>query len=434
MRRRKRNCVLSTLFAVTVCVAAGCTASPAGYHSADVECEAYDDSTAVELPEIDGEAEELATTESQEPDAIDEPAPPSEEEIAALGIREDMLAYWMVLNNKRAFVSWNEGGQKFFWNEFFWYIYWICEKYYAYDFMIVDMDGDGREEVVLNCSPGTTHVLHYEDGEVYGYWFGTRGMQHIHKNGIYAASDGASDNRFYRLTELNKSGYTEEMLAEMKNGYYEIGGKEATEEEFWDYWESLESVGQADRMDFAENMLDRQLLRNLSEQELALVKRIPVENMLENEPDYQEHKQALQSYAAVLKGEQDVILVSEDRSMDDDDTFAKYFSLADMDGDGSYELVFTCNDDLVWILHHEGAKIYGYPLTTQRHKWQVPVIATDGVFQTEDDSVSSTGYARIVSFEEDGCQIEPVEDYDISSHDWIRYYFYSEETIAQWLK
>ena len=36
---------------------------------------------------------------------------PSEEEIAALGIQEDMLAYRLVLNNKKPFVSMNEDGE-----------------------------------------------------------------------------------------------------------------------------------------------------------------------------------------------------------------------------------------------------------------------------------------------------------------------------------
>ena len=113
--------------------------------------------------------------------------------------------------------------------------------------------------------------------------------------------------------------------------------------------------------------------------------------MLESEPDYQEHKQALQLYAAVLTGEQDVIFVTEDTSSSGDNDVVKYFSIA-------------------------------------------PVITTDGVFQTDDKELSSTGYARIAAFEEDGCLIEPVENYESGSHEKVHYYFFSEETMAQWLE
>lgn len=285
--------------------------------------------------------------------------------------------------------------------------------------MIVDMDGDGREEVVVECDPGTSHVLHYEDGEVYGYSFGIRGMKRIHKSGIYDASDGAADNYFLRITELTKDGYKEEILAEMHDDYYEVEGKEATCEEFFDYVDSIESVELADRMDFSESMLDRQLLGNLTEQEIALVKRIPAENMSENDPDYQKHKQALQIYAAVLSGEEEEIHVTVDAWPWDDEPERVYFSLVDMDGDDICELVFSCYYCVTQILHYEDGKVYCYEFRPGNS-----VVTTDGVMQTRG------GYIKIVSFEKEGCRIESVEDYDSGSHEWMRYYFYSEETMA----
>ena len=439
MKQGKRNCAMATLLAAVLCVAAGCAAPPVSHDPAGEGSEAREGSTVAGLPENSGE-EGASTAGSREPGTIDELVsadelmPPSEEEIAALGIREDMLAYWMVLNNKKAFNSWDEGGQKFFWNEYFWYYTdSVCKEHYADGFMVMDMDGDGREEIVLDCFPGTTHILHYEDGEVYGYWFGTRGMSIINKDGVYISSDGAARNWYYRLMGLNKDGYVMEEVAVEEEDYYEVGGKEVTEEEFWAYVESLEGVGDAEEVEFSESTLDQRLLGNLSEEELALVKRLPAEDVPEKEPDYRENKRALQTYAAVLKGEQDVVFATGG-AREDDGTFMKYFSLVDMDGDGSLELVLTCNDNLVWILRHEGGRVRGYPLRTSCHRWRGPFIATDGVFQTEDGNLSSTGYARIVEFGEDGYRTEPVEGRGDSGHDWIRYYFYSEETIAQWLE
>ena len=233
----------------------------------------------------------------------------------------------------------------------------------------------------------------------------------------------STENYFLKLTELTKDGYKEEILAEMHSDYYEVEGKEATCEEFFDYVDSIESVELADRMEFTESMLDRHLLGNLSEQEIALVKRIPTENMPENEPDYQEHKKALQLYAAVLSGEEEEIPVIVDAWRWDDEPARIYFSLVDMDGDDICELVFSCYYCVTQILHYKDGKVYCYEFRPENS-----VITTDGVIQTDD------GYIKIVSFEKDGCRIEPVEDYDSSSHEWVRYYFYSEETMAQWLE
>lgn len=107
-----------------------------------------------------------------------------------------------------------------------------------------------------------------------------------------------------------------------------------------------------------------------------------------------------------------------------------YFSIADMDGDGTNELVFTGDYGFIQILHYEEGEVYGYqfrPLDSE-----TPIITTDGVFQT--DELSATGYARIVSLDKDGYRIESVEDYESSDHDRIRYIFFSEEIINQWLE
>ena len=430
MKLKKRNYLAYVvLLIMAACLTAGCSTAPVAVKSAvSIHYERISpflqELASVQRPAVNIERSSPPVEETVIPEI---PEYATEEEIAALGIPEDMLAYWMVLNNKKPFISVNQEGQKFYWNEYFWDIGWLCDEYYARRFMIVDMDGDGKEEIVLECDPGTTHILHYEDGEVYGYQFGVRAMQTISKDGIYDASDGAADNYFFRLAELNKDGYAEELLAELHGEHYEIGGKEVTCEEFLEYAAAIYSE-RAERIDFAENILDSYLLGNLSEQETAIVKRIPKENMLESEPDYQEHKQALQLYAAVLTGEQEVIFVTEDASSSGDNDVVKYFSLADMDGDGVPELVFSCYYDVVWILHYEDGKVYGYYFSI------APVITTDGVFQTDDKELSSTGYARIVAFEEDGCLIEPVKNYKSGSHERVRYYFFSEETMAQWLE
>ncbi|MFG6358874.1 MAG: hypothetical protein K1W26_18950 [Acetatifactor sp.] len=460
MKIKIRKCMVVIMFTTLVCLTCGCDVPSSSDHgSADVESEKYMEQTDVGLPgnseepesllaeeptepesplvteplEVDSsvEPESMPTEETSEQESIEEVEYPSEEEIAALNIPEDMLAYWLVLNNKKPFTSVNQEGQKFFWNEYFWETTWLCDEYGAYKFMIVDMDRDGKDEIVLECNPGTKHILHFEDGEVYGYQFVLRGMLTISEDGIYDASDGADGYEFCRLTELNKDGYTEELLAERHIGDYEIEGKKVTEEEFYAYVDTI-SDREVECMDYTENMLASYLLRGLSEQEITLVKRIPKEDMLESESDYQEQKQALQLYAGVLTGEQDVIPVTDENFVPSGKMLPIYFNLVDMDGDGIPELIFDFHYSFAWILHCKNEKVFGYYFRTS--SYEPPVITADGVFRTDREELSPTGYARITAFEEDGCRIEPVENYQKGNYDRVRYYYYSEETMAQWLE
>lgn len=248
-------------------------------------------------------------------------------------------------------------------------------------------------------------------------------MKRIHENGIFEGSGGASAISYYKLTELSKDGYKDKLLAEKYNDYYEVEGKEVTEEKYYEYVDAIESVELAERTEYTDSMLEQRLLGNLQAQEAALVRRIPAEKMVENEPDYQIHKKAMQLYAKVLSGEEEEIYVKVDEWLWEDEITRIYFSLIDMDRDGVCELVFSCYYCVIQILHYQDGEVYCYEFRPED-----TVITTDGVFN------SNEGYARIVSFEEDSCRIEPVEDYDRDKHEWVRYYFYSEDTIKQWLE
>ena len=99
-----------------------------------------------------------------------------------------------------------------------------------------------------------------------------------------------------------------------------------------------------------------------------------------------------------------------------------------MEGDGEAELVLTC-DGITLILHAAEGVIYGYIFDF----WdEMGAIAGDGVFRM--GYVNGNKCGKIVSFETDGCQIEPVKDYASDSRDRIRYYFFSKETVARWWK
>lgn len=177
--------------------------------------------------------------------------------MAELVYEEDLLAYWRVLSNQQPFVSTDENYQEFYWDEYNWCLGGQVECRRADEFMVVDMDGDGGNEVVLYCWPESTQVLHYENGVVYSYQFVFRGMKRIHKNGIYEGSNGASNTSYHRLTELNKEGYTEETIAVMDyyGDYFEVEGAEVPFEEYCDYAQTIESVELAETIEFTEDML-----------------------------------------------------------------------------------------------------------------------------------------------------------------------------------
>lgn len=378
--------------------------------------------------------------EEKTDDLSEEQMPEEEEristykEVAALGLPEDMLAYWMVLNNKYPFISTEEGKQEFYWDEYYWCLGYPAGYHQADYITIVDMDGDGANEIVLYCLPESVQILHYEDGVVYSYQDVFRGMKRIHANGIYEGSDGAASTGYYRMTELNRNGYTEEKLASMDGDYWEIGGVEVTQEEFDNYIESIEDIELAENIEFTEDMLDAGLLGNLSEEELSIVKHAPIKEMEATEKNALTEGEEMQAYHAVLLSEKSFISVTDDgreyylnnyhlrKGRYDEDFRILYYSIVDMDQDGINELVLT-GWDTTQIMHYEAGKIYSYQFDYD----EIGAIANDGVFSVEN---GRDGYGKIVSFEADGCVTKSVDNHNKVNEDRIRYYFFSEDAIT----
>lgn len=110
----------------------------------------------------------------------------------------------------------------------------------------------------------------------------------------------------------------------------------------------------------------------------------------------------------------------------DEDFRILYFSIVDMDQDGIYELVLTGGWEITQIMHYEEGQVYSYQFD---YYDEIGDIAKDGVFVT--GPPSNSGYGKIVSFETDGCIIEPVDNHSSINDDRIRYNFFSEEAIKQ---
>lgn len=365
--------------------------------------------TNSDLPEE--EAEALDTSEDMQED-----------------IPEEMLAYWLVLNNKKPFISANEGCQEFYWDEYFWCLYEPDPMFTIYDFEIVDLDNDGSDELVMTGFPETTQVLDYQEGKVYSYQFVYRGMNGILTNGVYNSSSAFDVGGWHRIAYFDKGTYEEETLAYMEHDYFEVEGKEVSSEEFFAYIEPFAKGEQIEDTDYTEEMLDKVLLDGLSEEELSILKRVIPEKICDENNPYM--ADVPEAYEEVLNGNEEFVCVTEEgQAFTIDGNYIRnpegeeagqvlYFSAVDMEGDGEAEVVLTCAGENL-ILHASQGTVYGYVFDF----WgEMGEITKDGVFRT---GKLSNEYGKIVSFEKDECVTEAVENYEYLDDNRIRYYFFS---------
>jgi hypothetical protein len=108
--------------------------------------------------------------------------------------------------------------------------------FYIDKFTVLDMDGDSIPDVILNTQPGDDRLLlRYENGTVFGYAFGIRGLNRIMKDGTYSWSNGAADSGDSKLK--SSSGVLEvEKLSD-----YELSDYGEKEEQEW-YIYSIDTI------------------------------------------------------------------------------------------------------------------------------------------------------------------------------------------------
>ena len=113
-------------------------------------------------------------------------------------------------------------------------------------FTVVDMDGNGTPEAVLDAgSYNGVVVLHYEDGEVYG--FSTSYTYYLSNDGTYNGSLPAWCFSYCKVTSITKESYKVETLARVEadpfkeddEPFYYIGESKVTEDEHAAFVESL---------------------------------------------------------------------------------------------------------------------------------------------------------------------------------------------------
>ncbi len=382
------------------------------------------------------------------------------EEIKALDVPEDMLAYWMVLNSKMPFISYDEGNQEFYWDEYSWHYGSPCgdprEKWADYDeFVLADLNNDGGNELILYYGGvGYAAVFHYEDNSVYGFQSVFRHMNPVYMNGVYGGSDSAAHGYYSRLTELDKDGYAEETAAEARYSYvgdsdYEIGGISVSQEEYEEFQQNLEETGRAE--DIPCVGLDACLLGGLPEEELYMLKHAEAVPMTDT-VSYPMEPEIRQAYYDVLTGRQELISVTDAQQRFYLDDYQQqngkgilYFSIVDMDQDGIYEVVLSGSHETTQILHYADGDVYSY----QYHYGgygddEIGIMSNQGIFEMGsiyEDRKTTYHYGKIVSFTEDGCDIREVGQSDEWRGDWydrinadrIRYHYFSEELLERYL-
>lgn len=388
------------------------------------------------------ETEEIPQPSYEE---IEEPseeifAVPTQEEIDALNIPEDMLAYWLVLNDKKPFIDTNLGGQEFYLSEYHWDG--GCENI-EYNkesdhFLLLDLDGDGGKEFITYTGfPERTQVFHYEDGEVYSYSFRFRGMKCFYENGVYNGATSASEGGWYRIMEFRPDGCTKETLLYQDDYYYEVDGREVSQEEYAIAYDNIVCGPEAEDYEMNEDTLNVMLLNGLSDEEIRLLRGIEKEELADKDITYSFGDKEAEAYRRVLRNEESFVLVSDTNKTIFMDKYQEqlispdilYFNIIDLDNDGVMELILNRELNKIQILHYNNGIVYSY--SAEKTK-DILVITKDGV-------CSSTLYEeeaqfRIISFNEDGYQTEVVDYNGNPYHDAVRYHFYSEEIIERYLK
>lgn len=118
-------------------------------------------------------------------------------------------------------------------------------KVKATKFTIVDLDGNGENEIVLwiqinDISDYGFEVLHYQDEEVYGYTLPYREFMNLKTDGTFLFSGGADDTGIGKL-RLSDGGYTIDKLYYSESQYnsnnelkvqYFANGEPCSEDEF----------------------------------------------------------------------------------------------------------------------------------------------------------------------------------------------------------
>lgn len=115
-------------------------------------------------------------------------------------------------------------------------------------YAVVDMDGDGKQEVLIRDND--TLLLREKDGCVYAYNFGFRAMDYVYTDGTFTWNDNAgsnygvsklkfNDDNTYAWVELYEINHADEFGEYYDEPKYFVEGQEVTHDEYLEYSQSL---------------------------------------------------------------------------------------------------------------------------------------------------------------------------------------------------
>ncbi len=142
----------------------------------------------------------------------------------------------------------------------------------ATKFTIIDIDGDGEDEAVLwlqinNISDYGFEILHYQNGEIYGYTLQYRAFMNLKADGTFLFSGGAADSGIGKMT-FSETGYSVNAQAYSQSGYdsnnelnvqYFINDESCSEDEFNDVLNGQEQKADVEWYDLSENNINATL-------------------------------------------------------------------------------------------------------------------------------------------------------------------------------
>lgn len=176
-----------------------------------------------------------------------------------------------VVQNKKKFVN-AETGQSIYLNDFrsdnylyvdndgqYQYTSHGGENVYSFEsFCVLDMDGDGFPEVLIQTQESHRLVLHYEDGTVYGFLFPFRGMKKLKKDGSFEGSGGAILN-FLGSVVFSKGNvmYNELCFYDGMDHVYRVNKTAVSQETAEDYFRMQEKKENAEWYPYHESNIEK---------------------------------------------------------------------------------------------------------------------------------------------------------------------------------
>jgi hypothetical protein len=123
-------------------------------------------------------------------------------------------------------------------------------------FTVLDMDGNGISEVVLEIAPLSERLLlYYYNDIVYGYSFSYRGMNDLKKDGTFMSSGGAGHWSIDKL--IFSTGICEKKeLCRLDSTLYYVNDEEVSEDLFYSFYNEQQQKENAEWYEFNETNIN----------------------------------------------------------------------------------------------------------------------------------------------------------------------------------